>query len=501
MRLYMAIVTMIAAISTAAHAQTREVSLDGVTVYDAQELLEFATQVSISRYGAVNAAALPGIIEVIYREDGYFLAEVFPGPDGTSFYVDEGAIDSVVIEGSDSETAALIREYVQPLLAERPTTLSAFERAIMLSDDIGSVSVTAEIDYPDPKRAAELRLLASQEDTSSGFITLDHPARRLGEEVVLTFGQTFHSALTPGDLLGVELSGTSDFQGDDTLFGTVRYRMPFGGSGVYAEAYFGNVGARRDVDGALEETDITGRTAILALGYPFLRSVDTYGYGIFELRHARTEVDVGTQDFDSDINAVSATWIHGKALQNGGAWEYGASLTYGERETNTFGFSDGDASFTHLRLGAGYTQPTTWFGDHSFVHAEFWGQVSNNALPSAEQFYVGGRFDERGYTFAEAQGDSGVSATLSAGRDVFPDSSALRSLRPFAFLDFSYVTSNDTDRPGLEDETFASVGVGVDMEFGQNVFVSTHVAIPLTDGPLTDAHDPALYIGLTRSWK
>jgi hypothetical protein len=62
------------------------------------------------------------------------------------------------------------------------------------------------------------------------------------------------------------------------------------------------------------------------------------------------------------------------------------------------------------------------------------------------------------------------------------------------------VTSNQTDRPGLQDNTFTSVGVGVDMEFGQNVFVSTHIAMPLTDGPLTDADDPALYISLTRSW-
>jgi len=187
-------------------------------------------------------------------------------------------------------------------------------------------------------------------------------------------------------------------------------------------------------------------------------------------------------------------------LPNGGAWEYAASLTYGERETNTFGSSDGDASFNHLRFGAGYTQPTTWFGDDSFVHAEFWGQVSNNALPSAEQFYIGGRFDERGYTFAEAQGDSGISATLSVGRDAFPDAGALRSLRPFAFLDFGYVTSNQTDRTGLQDNTFASIGVGVDIEFGQNVVVSTHLAMPLTDGPLTDAHDPALHISLRRSW-
>jgi hypothetical protein len=87
MRFYIAVVTLIAAISTAAQAQTSEVSLEGVTVYDPQELLEFAMQVSIAQYGAVNVAVLPEIIEVIYREDGYFLAEVFSEPDGTSFYV------------------------------------------------------------------------------------------------------------------------------------------------------------------------------------------------------------------------------------------------------------------------------------------------------------------------------------------------------------------------------------------------------------------------------
>ena len=344
---------LLGAMATSAVAQDRTISLEGVTVYDPQALLEFATQVSLSRYGVVHVDTLVDVVEVIYREDGYFLAEVFIDADGRTLFVDEGAIGRVVVEGSDPETAGLIQKYMEPLLEQRPTKLSAFERSLMLSDDIGSVSVTAEVEYPDPNGAAELRVLAYDEDTSSGFVTLDHPARRFGEEVTLTFGQTYLSTFTPGDLLGIELSGTTDFSGDDTLFGTLRYRMPVGSNGAYAEAYFGNVGARRDVDGSLQETDIAGRTAIFALGYPFVRNVDTYGYGLLEIRHSSTETDVGDLDFDSEVNAVSATWIYGNATESGAAWEYAASLTYGERNSDTPGFTDGDESFVHLRFGAG----------------------------------------------------------------------------------------------------------------------------------------------------
>lgn len=486
----------IGAMSTSAYAQSRSVSLDGVTAYNPQDLLEFATQVSLSRYGVVNVSTLIDVIEVIYREDGYFLAEVFLESDGTSLHVDEGRIGTVVIEGSDADTASLIRQYMQPLLVDRPVKLSDFERAVMLSDDIGSVSVTAELDYPDPTGPAELRLVAVDEPKSNGFITLDNPAREFGDEVSLTFGQTFLSVLAPGDLLGVGLSATSDFSGDDTVFGTLRYRLPFGESGAYAETYIGNVGARREADGSLQETDIAGRTVILALGYPVVRDVETYGYGLFEFRHSNTDVDVGKRTFDSEINAVSATWIYGKALQDGAAWEYAASLTYGERSSDPGRLADGDASFTHLRFGAGVNVPNNWLGEHSYLHAEFWGQVANNNLPSAEQFYIGGRFNERGYHFAEAQGDSGLSMNLSVGRDFFPNANGVERIRPFLFADVGYVVRNINDK----DETFASVGVGLDTQFTRNVFVTTHVAVPLTDGPSTKEHDPSLYFGLTRSW-
>ena len=81
---------------------------------------------------------------------------------------------------------------------------------------------------------------------------------------------------------------------------------------------------------------------------------------------------------------------------------------------------DGDETFAHLRFAAGYVSPLPALSGDTTVRAELWGQWSNDSLPGVEKFYLGGRFDERGYVFAETEGDSGVSATLEIGHDIYP---------------------------------------------------------------------------------
>jgi hemolysin activation/secretion protein len=492
-------------IGASATAQERQYNLTGVTVYDAAEILGFAAQIAARREGGIDARAIADAIELIYREDGYFLAEVFVGSDGRTLVVDEGEIGRLTIEGVDAAMFARIRSYMAPVVGRRAITLAEFERAIMLVEDIQSITATAEIDYPPGSSAAEVRVLARPVDDAFGYVTLDHPSRALGEEVTLSFGEQFTSLLSPGDLLRIELSGTSDLEGDSSVSGALAYRFPLGGSGAYAEAYLGNVLARRDRDGALAPTDIEGNTAILALGYPVIRDVEAYGYALLEIRRSDSSVtverDTGPDDaFDSGVQALAGSWISGRTLPEGGAWEYGLHLTWGERTDDPGGIDDGDDTFTHLRFGIGYDHPVDWFGPESSVRAELWGQYSNDRLPGIEQFHIGGRDEDRGYLFTEAQGDSGISATLEVGRDLFPASGALRRYQPFGFFDAGWVGNNAPSRTGYTEETFASLGLGVDIELARGVFVRTYAAVPMLDGPSTGAGDPAFYLGLTKSW-
>jgi len=506
-RLYPLLFAAFAATSAApAPAQTADppgatYHVAGVTAYDPAEILGFAAHLAAERSGTVSAEALAAAIRTIYHEDGHFLAEVFVAADGRTLIVDEGVIGDVVIEGVDAATFRLIRSYVAPVVGTPAVTLDAFERAIMLVEDIGGISATAEIDYAPGADTASLRIVATGQDRSAGRVTLDHPARDLGEAATVTVEQSFLGALTPGDMLRFEIAGTRDFDsGDRTLFAAGTYRFPIAGAGAYGEAYLGNVTARRDARGALLETDIAGNTAILALGYPVLRDVERYGYALFDLRRSETDVDVGAAAFDSAVEVVGGSWIFGKTIQGGGAYEYALNLSAGRRTTTPAGFDDGDETFWHLRFGAGFSRPVTWLGPETSLRAEVWGQYSPDRLPAIEEFHLGGREDERGYVFAEAQGDSGLSATVELGRDLFPASGPAEYLRPFGFLDAGFVRNNDPSAGEIRTETLASVGIGIDAGFAGNLHMRSHLSVPLSDGPRTGAGDPALYLSLTKSW-
>lgn len=487
--------------ATVASAQQDQFNLTGVTAYEPAELFSFASQIVAQRTGGITAEDLASAVEVIYHEDGHFLAEVFIGPDGRTLVVDEGEIGEIIVEGANKATYDLIRSYMNPVIGKRAVKQEDFERAVMLVEDIVAIGATAEIDYPPGAHLAQVRVVVEEEDKSFGSVTLDNPARQFGESATISFNQQFLSSFAPGDLLRLEGSATSDFEASDFSFsGAVTYRAPFGGAGTYLEGYLGNVVAHRDASGALLATEMSGRTAILALGHPFVRNVDTYGYGLVELRRSATEVDVSGTSFDSAVNVIGASWIFGKALSGGGAYEYALNFSVGERTTSTVGLDDGDRNFSHVRAGFGYEHPVRWFGPDSTVRAEIWGQYSPNRLPSLEEFYIGGREEDRGYAFAEARGDSGVSASLELSRDFFPESDLVSRIRPFGFVDVGHVINNDPSPLEVARETFAAVGAGFDADLRDDFFVRSYVAMPLKNGPNTAAGDPAFYLSLTKSW-
>ena len=488
-------------IPAVAAEQTFEVR--GVGAYNGSEILSYAAQVDVQRTGRVTASGIAAAIETIYREDGYFLASASVSPDGRTIIVDEGLIGSISIEGVDAKTFKLIEGYFEPVIGKLAVRLSEFERAIMLVEDIQSMNASAEITYPEGSDAAHVRIVAEQLDTSSGYVTLDNPSREFGNAVTLTFSQEFVSLLTPGDLFRFELSGTESLEdGDSDLYGSLIYRFPVSSAGTYAEAYLGNVVGDRDASGTLSQTDLEGNTVILALAHPFVRDVHSYGYGLIELRRTSSDSDLdgSTIDFKSEVKVLSASWIHGRALDHGGAYEYAVNLAIGERTSDAIGFDDGDKNFWHLRAGGGYQKPVTWFGENSVFSAEVWGQYSPDRLPGIEEFYLGGIDEERGYIFAESKGDSGFSVTLQAGRDFFPTANYIRRVRPFGFIDVGYIQNNDPSPVEQSDEVLSSVGIGLDAELPNGVFIQSYVAVPMASGPDTDSGDPALYLALSKSW-
>ncbi len=202
-------------------------SVRGVTVYDTTELLTYAGQLAHNRTGRITAADVASAVTQIYREDGYFLAEAWPGPDGQSIIVDEGRIQSIDIEGVDARTFRSLEKIFSPLTATSPMTLKEFERAVMLAEDIPDLELSTEIDFPD-QVGARLRVLGEPLDKQAGSATLDNPPREFGNALSFYLVQEFYSTLAVGDLIRFEGSGSASWDSDDenALWGALTYRVP-----------------------------------------------------------------------------------------------------------------------------------------------------------------------------------------------------------------------------------------------------------------------------------
>ncbi|MDG3043027.1 ShlB/FhaC/HecB family hemolysin secretion/activation protein [Roseicyclus marinus] len=479
--------------------ETTALTINGVTAYDGTELLLFAASAAAERHGTVTAEQVAEIVQRIYAEDGYFLADVGVTPDGRGIVVDEGVIASVSVEGTDPRTFDRVRGYFDPLIGRPAPNIHRFERAVLLADDLETIAVTADVDATDPA-GAQVRLVATPEAGSAGAITLDNPARAFGDALTLSFNQEYYAAMQPGDLLRLSLTHTEGFDPQDReTLGALTYRAPVGTGGGYVEGYVANIAAQHDAFGTLQQTDREGLTAILAYGYPVLRSVDRYAYSVLELRGARTEVVVGTQRFDSELYALSASWIDGRALADGGALEYALDLTAGEQASVPAGLDAGDRTFWYLRAGLDFEIPMTVLPDAS-LRFDATAQVTTARLPAAEEYVLGGQEELRGFPFAEAQGDSGLSFALSAGRDFLPTSGVVQRIRPFVFIDAGRIWNNQPSASETSAISLASAGAGVEMQIDGNFYLRGHLGFPLTDGVTQRTSDPAIYLGLTRSW-
>ncbi len=478
-------------------------SVRGVTVYDTTELLTYAGQLAHSRTGRITAADVASAVTQIYREDGYFLAEAWPGPDGQSIIVDEGRIQSIDIEGVDARTFRSLEKIFSPLTATSPMTLKEFERAVMLAEDIPDLELSTEIDFPD-QAGARLRVLGEPLDKQAGSATLDNPPREFGNALSFYLVQEFYSTLAVGDLIRFEGSGSASWDSDDenALWGALTYRVPLNSDGLYGELYYGTINARRDLNGDFARTDIDGENLTVALGYPILRNVESYGYLLLDYRQSKADSESGGVPLSSDASVLGLTYLYGKSYSDGRAVEAGVTLSFGdnENETTAANFDDGDESFWHLRGGIGYESPLTGLSPNTAWRTEIWGQYTTDRLPSVEEYFLGDRYGLRGYRFDEVDGDSGISALFEISHSYFPSSKSVNRLTPFAFLDFGYISNNDPASFEVDSATLASTGLGLDVEFKRNFFMSGYVGVPLKDGPLTDAGDPGVYLALTTSW-
>lgn len=470
--------------------------LVGVHEYDAAKLLQYAAHHALMD-GEIDGQQLAAFIGQIYQEDGYVLANVTLSSDGKTIVVDEGRVGSVRIEGVDKDVHDLVAKYVAPLLTDNAVSIDEIERAIMLTDDIETVSATTEITYPDPNSDAELRIIGEQLSDSWGQITIDTPGRKPASALATTIDQHFYHVATAGDLLKLTVGTSYEFSTKNPSFSSaISYRAPVGGNGAYMEGYVGTLQARYNAMGALQQTDLRGTTAIVAAGAPVVRTVDRYGYLIGEIRRASSSATNNSANFKSTSTVGSLIWLDGRMLDQGGALEYAASLSVGTQS----GDVSSATTFSYARFGVGYGHPLM-LGDHpARIEFQAAGQSSSAALPATEKLVLGGRGANRSYDFNEISGDSGVSLSVELALEEYNQGNDGIAIEPFGFLDFGWSKTNDFGATAASSEKSTSLGAGLRFTLPRNLYGQAYIAVPMIAGPRTAKGDPAVFVSISKQW-
>ncbi len=405
----------------------RGMAIDGATAFPPDTLQRIVGDltgpaVSLARVEAARAGLLG-----LYRDAGYTFTTVDAvlRADGVlHFVVGESQVTEVLLDGDIGPAGAQVLRFLNHLKAVRPLDVASLERWLLLAKDIPGVTVRPVL-RPSGTGPGALTLVAQvSRQPISGYVTADNRAAGLnGPEQALGVVQ-FNSFTSLGERTELSLFGAARFS---QIFGQASTEFFAGDSGLRIRLYAGHGAAQPS--GVLGGIGYLGETTIAGAGasYPLLRR-RAYSLSLeagFDLIEADTDIDGpggSTTRLSHDalrvarIGAVGALYDQWLGDTHSGANQVTLRLSQG---ISAFGASSNartgaDIGFTKITFDATRVQTlfSPWSGATLALQTTLAGQWSNDVLPLAEKFYLGGGRLGRGFYAGQVTGDSALAASV-----------------------------------------------------------------------------------------
>lgn len=460
----------------------------------------------------IEAARL-GLLHA-YRAAGFpyvaVAAQLVAQPDGRAgltLAVTEGFVGALRIEGDIGPPEALARRFLTPLLEQRPLQAAALERALLLAGDIPGVTARGVL-RPMAGAPGALELVVQLDRRPVlGFVSLDNRGYGpTGRWQGLVLGQ-LNSLTGLGERTEIALLGTD---GGGQRFAQITEEMFLGDSGLRLRLYAG--AGEAEPGSPLAAIGYAGQTRIAGAGlaYPLIRSrplnLSVSGqFDAFEseiharpapgeprtrqnldsVRVLRLGLDGAVQD--ALLGAAPAAAATTGVLRLGqGIEALGASGgAFAARAGSEFGFTKLTAEVS--RLQPLFSPGGDWLVSLLAVGA---GQWSDDLLPPAEKFFLGGNRLGRGFYAGQVTGDRALAGTLEVqlGRQAeiampqgWPGGAELRLGTQF-YLFRDEGLARDNGSAGA-DRRLASWGGGVRLQFDERLQLDLEAVRRLTRTP------------------
>lgn len=457
------------------------IAVDGSTAFSPATLEAVAGSISgtvpLQRIEEARIAILN-----LYREAGYVftVVDAVVERDGRlRLTVGEAEIVEVRLDGDIGPAGTQVLRFLENLRGVRPIDTATLERWLLLAEDIPGVSMRAVL-RPAGTAPGALSLVAQVGRRAiTGYVAADNRAYRLtGPQQGLAAVQ-FNSFTSLGEQTELQLYYAN---GATSLFGQASTEFFVGSQGARVRLYAGT--GETTPASPLRAIGYQGTTTVagMSVAYPLIRRRQQTLTIAAAFDLIDTEIKLEDTPFGDQVLSQDSL----RVLRVGGQWAIFDQLLGDSRSAvNSFslrlhqGLSGLGASasnspllsragaqtdFTKVTFEVSRTQSlfSPWEGANLALYGLFAGQWSNDILPQAEKFYLGGARLGRGYYAGQVTGDSALAATVELQLAVAYEASLFGQVLRidpmfYAFYDWGETWENQPLDPNRQ---ISSVGIG-----------------------------------------
>ncbi len=440
--------------------------------------------------------------------NGFVATEGFVISD-SEIFLNQGLITITNVFGVDGKANAAVKQAAQTLVGKRPN-VNDLDEMLAHINALSGVDATFALESSgnkimDPRgwtpdgNTTHYSLLVKVADQaqSYGALSVDSTPRDLFNRNRATLTQTFNSVFVGGDHIQGSITHIWGDNKKDQNEGSLTYFMPLSENGLYTELYASYTASKNEVQPNVQR-DFQGTNITATLGFPVIRSHDqtltVLGGGGYQV-----EEQEGLPD--AEVRALNTTLFYNNSDPEGNSFTTSVTLTSGDAHSQSVATENG--GFSHLRLGAGYIHALNFIANDTELRVEGYGQITDDSLPSAQRFVLGGSDFLRGYPTGVYSGNQGAAGTIEIGHKYFLNGGFLLGSSIKAFWDTGYVSNNaatavTANKP--KSKTISSLGLAFSADFTQGYGVSGWLGKPLDKGNQGESLSPALYLRLTKSW-
>lgn len=445
----------------------REIRISGNTLLPTAKLHALVASAEGQTLTLGQLQALAERISGFYHRHGYPLTRAYvPAQtirDGAvTFAVLEARYGSVTLNNTSSTSSRPLAATLAPLASGEPVSEDPLDRTLLLMSDIPGVLVNSTLRPGTSTGTSDLEVDATSAPRYTGLVAVDDFGNPYTGRARATGVFNINGLLHEGD----KLDTTVLTSGSGMSYGQLGYRYLLNGTGTTLGVSASDLYYR--LSGSLSALGANGTAQVdsVDVKQPLLRGIDSNLYLQLQFDHRRLDdhIDVVGSLTDRRTDGITAV-LAGDHRDDTGVTNFSVAANVDRvafdgadsRLADSLG-ADTQGSGAHYDLTLARLQQ---LNQNNGVLLSFTGQLADRNLDPADQFYLGGPSNARGYEVGALTGAQGYLASAEWRRALPLAGSGAWLGSVFADRGRIDVYKDPFTGSGTNDATLSDAGAGL----------------------------------------